>query len=295
MRPASLAPLAPFALLALLALPLHAQQAITHQELRPGVHLFAGYANGNVLAVEHEGSLLLVDAQSAKRVEELDAALRAVTDLPVRWVVNTHYHEDHTGGNAHWRSLGAVTVAHEAVPVQARKDTVIAAWNDWHRTPLPAAAMPMETVGDSLVLPPAILVHPSAAHTDGDLFVYFPASNVLHLGDVLERGAPPFVDWWAGGTLEGMIAAVDRALAMTDARTIHVPGHGTPTDREGLQRYRQMLVEVRDAVAAAIAAGEDPAGVAALGPAAAWEDDLGGARRAEQFVRMLAVGLGAGG
>jgi glyoxylase-like metal-dependent hydrolase (beta-lactamase superfamily II) len=110
------------------------------------------------------------------------------------------------------------------------------------------------------------------------------------MGDVLERGAPPFIDWWAGGTLQGMLAACDRVLALADATTIIVPGHGEPTDRAGLAAYRNMLHEVGTRIAAARPREATLEQVLATDPTRGYDEMLGGARKASQFVRLLYVG-----
>ncbi len=267
---------------------------ITVRTLRPGVHLLAGFANGNVLAIEGGDGLLLVDAQSADRVALADSALRSVTRAPVRTVVNTHYHDDHIGGNPHWVAAGARVIAHCNVAVQARKDTVITDFGEWHRTPAPAAALATQCLTDSLVLAlgdtPVRLLHLPAAHTDGDLLVHLPSANVVHLGDVAELGAPPFIDWWAGGTVPGMLAACDRALALADEHTIIVPGHGDPTDREGLRRFRDMLRNIAARVAAADPRHASLEAVLATDPTAGYVEALGSPRKASQFVQLLYVG-----
>jgi glyoxylase-like metal-dependent hydrolase (beta-lactamase superfamily II) len=267
---------------------------IAIRTLRPGVHLLSGHANGNMLAVEGGNGLLLVDAQSADRVADADAALRGVTAAPVRVVVNTHYHEDHIGGNPHWVAAGARVIAQCRVAVQAGKDTTITEFGDWHRTPAPAAALATQCVQDTLALAqgdvPVRLLHLPAAHTDGDLLVHLPSHNVLHVGDVMEIGSPPFIDWWAGGTVDGMLAACDRALAMADERTIIVPGHGEPTDREGLRAYRDMLRDISTRVAAAEPRTSSLDAVLATDPTAGYVQPLGGPRKSSQFVRLLYLG-----
>lgn len=242
---------------AVAALPLRAQQEVelSSARLRPAVELIGGGAGGNVVVVEAPGQVLLVDAREAAALPELRRLLGPRAD-EVRLIVNTHYHEDHIGGNAGFP--GAVTLAHVTVPADAARDTVIDLIG-WHREAIPEAAWPTRLVGrdtsftfggvrvDVLFLP--------AAHTSGDLAVWLPDADVLHAGDVFELGAYPFLDIWAGATMEGLIAAIDRLLPLTGPATAIVPGHGPPSDREGLLAYRAMLVAVRDGVREARAAG----------------------------------------
>lgn len=263
------------------------------ERLAPGLHVFSGYANGNVLALETRDGVFLVDAQSAKRVAALDSALRQVTPTPVKWIVNTHYHGDHTEGNAFFRARGAEVWAHRRVPVQAAKDTTIAAL-EWHRTPLDPAAMPTKLVGDLLEMTlggvRVTVRHYGVAHTDGDLLTWLPSYNVLHIGDLFEVGAPPFVDWWAGGSLDGMIRVIDTVLTEVNDSTRIVPGHGVVSTRADLRRYREMLATVQSRVRAGLAAGTADAALGASA-VAGFEGMLGGERRALQFGGQVVMGL----
>lgn len=258
----------------LLVLPrtLPAQQALSvHAEsIAPGFVVVSGFTNGNILARLGTEGTVLVDAQSARRVAQADSVLKALSAPPVRLVLLTHYHSDHVGGNPHWKSRGARIVGHANLAAQMRKDTIIAGWENWHRTPEPVEALPDETFADSLTLRAGgeeiRLVHIPAAHTDGDAIVWFPGANIIHTGDLLEREAPPFIDWWTGGRLGGMLAGVDWVLEHSDSATRIVPGHGTVARRSDVVAYRRMLLD---------AARESATGTHAPG----------------RFTRLLTVGL----
>ena len=250
----------------------HAQKPPTAKELAGGVHMISSHPDGNILVVESANQVLLVDALSAKRAASADSALRTVTQKPVRTIITTHYHEDHLGGNAYWRTRGAVQlVAHRSVPLEARKDTTIAE-RKWHRTPIPERALPTLLFDDSAALSletETFTIYHRAAHTSGDAIVWFPARNVLHAGDIVEIGAPPFIDWWAGGSLEGMISAVEFIHRITNDSTIIVPGHGPPIDRAVLRTYHANL----KAAGAACGAGAPDAPVWACKPKAVVKED----------------------
>jgi glyoxylase-like metal-dependent hydrolase (beta-lactamase superfamily II) len=271
------------------------QLVLTRTPLTPRVDVFSGFTNGNVLALRSDTGTLLVDAQSARRVSLVDSALTALGAQPVHVVINTHYHDDHIQGNAFFRARGARVLAHRNVPSQAAKDTVIASWNNWHRTPAERDALPDVGFSDSTTLvfgsEEVRVYHMPNAHTDGDAIVWLPRVNVVHLGDILELGAAPFIDWWAGGSLAGMIAAIDRVLPLIDERTRVVPGHGPVADRAALIAYRSMLATLHSRVQAAIDAGASLEQLLATRPTAEYDAQLGGARQGERLTRLLHFGL----
>ncbi len=275
--------------------PAQSVMQITTTPLRPGIWVLSGFTNGNILVHDDGTDVLLVDAQSERRVGLADSSLRALTTRPVKTVVTTHYHDDHIGGNPHWKAQGAQLIAQCNVAVQARKDTTITEWREWHRTPAPADALPTKCLDDSLTIArkggQVVLYHVPGAHTDGDLIIWLPMANVLHMGDVLELGAPPFIDYWAGGTWAGMLAAVDRGLAIANDETIIVPGHGPTTNRAGMAAYRAMLQAVGQKVSDAVQRGESMEVIVAARPAAGYEDAFGSQSRADQFVQLLVVGF----
>lgn len=289
--------LAPVFAALLVAAPLTAQEPpmrIDVERVRPRVHVFSGFTNGNVLVLESTDGLLLVDAQSGKRVGSLDSAITKLSSRPVRWVVNTHYHGDHTEGNSVFRAKGARVLAHRNVAIQAAKDTTITD-RDWHRTPLAAASMPTDPFDDrqeiTLGADRIVVLHPKNAHTDGDAMIWLPGHNVLHIGDIYEIDAPPFIDWWAGGSLDGMLAAIDDVMTWTNDSTAIVPGHGPVSSRARLRRYREMLTTVRDRVKAGLDAGTPVDSTFAASAVAGYEDIIGGPRRARQLVPQIAYGL----
>jgi cyclase len=264
------------------------------QQVAPRFQLISGYYNGNILVFQGKTGLLLVDGQSTKRVGQADSALRTVTTLPVKMLVSTHYHGDHLEGNAHWKKQGARLIAQAQLVEEAKKDTTIPE-REWHRPAASPDMLPDQTFTDSMAFDfegePVVLLHPVAAHTRGDAIIWFPKANVIHTGDILEREAPPFIDWWAGGTFDGMIAACDRVLALINNTTVVIPGHGTPTDKAGLGRYRQMLVAARERIAPRVAAGDTDEAIVAARLLKEYESDLGGERRAGHLVTQITFGL----
>ncbi len=258
--------------------------------LGPGLFRITGGASGSVMVLTGSDGTLLVDARDTASAA-LDSAVAAVSTSPVRWIVFTHYHWDHIGRAPEWP--GAERIAHANFWAQASKDTTIAELR-WERHAAPASMRPTRLVGDSLVLrlngEEVLLWHPDAAHTDGDLMALFRRSRVVHTGDILEREAYPFVDFWAGGSLGGMVRALDRMLAMTSDGWTYAPGHGTVTDRAGVLGYRAMLVTVQDRVAAMVREGRSLAEIADAGITAPW-NATNGARAGRRFAQLVAMEL----
>lgn len=226
--------------------------------LAEDVYMIAG-AGGNLALFVSEDGAVLVDSEYALMADKVADALKERVKGPVRYVVNTHWHFDHVEGNERLHQAGAVIVAHENVRRRMSVDQTFAHLD--RRVPAsPPAARPTITFTDALTLhfggDEVHLLHVNPAHTDGDTFVFFPKANVLHVGDVFFNGIYPFIDVRAGGSLDGMVDAADRALKLADDRTKIIPGHGPLATKADLQAYRDMLATVRDRIHALINKGQ---------------------------------------
>ncbi len=267
------------------------------EELLPDLFLVRGDPGGNVLVKVGNAGVVMVDAQSAGAADSLLRAIRAFTAEPLALVINTHYHEDHIGGNGTLRAQGAVTMANANVRRRAVVDTTIDELG-WHREAALSHNLPMVDIAAGDVVRIAegdvLLLAFGPAHTDGDLAVFFRDANVIHTGDIVEVDAYPFIDWWGGGSLDGTIVAVDTLLARGDAGTRFVPGHGRVVNASYLRDYRSMLLHVRDAILAAIQSGSDIQQTMDLGITAPWDDARGGAGAGRRFVGILHMGLSQG-
>jgi glyoxylase-like metal-dependent hydrolase (beta-lactamase superfamily II) len=247
------------ALLAVAPMPAMAQASppppVTVERLAPGI-AFLHARGGNVMAFYGPDGKLLVDDEFTASAAALASAVDALGPGPVRYVINSHWHGDHTGANALLAGRGAVTIAQHNARLRMSSDQVIRG-----RTipPEPEAMRPLLTYDGDLILHfngEAIrILHPPHAHTDGDSIVHLPGANVLAMGDIFFNRFLPFIDVAAGGSIDGLIAAVNGALAMADERTIIVPGHGAVGRKADLAAYRDMLVTLRTGVAAMMEQG----------------------------------------
>ena len=231
-----------------------------------------GFAGGNVAASVGPDGLFIVDDEIEPMTAKLKAALSALTKKPVRFVVNTHWHMDHTGGNPAMVAAGAVIIAQENVRKRLSVDNVLhMAGHEMTVKAQPPAALPVITFADDVTLhlngDDVHVIHVAPAHTDGDSIVHFKTANVIHTGDTVTAGYP-IVDIESGGQFEGFIAAADRILALADDNTKIIPGHGPLMTKADLVAYRQMLIEVRDRIGNLIAAKKSVEEIKAAKPLA---------------------------
>jgi cyclase len=216
-------------------------------------------AGGNVTVAAGTDGVIMVDGQFAPMHPKLKAAVAAVAGQPIRYLVNTHFHGDHTGGNASFAADGVTVVSHANVARRLAAGTTNGLTGN-KTPPVPKQAVPTKTYADRTTLSvkgrTARLGHPRNAHTDGDTYVYFADANVLATGDIVSLGRYPNIDFANGGTIAGMIAAVDGYIRLANERTKVVPGHGPLVGRAELVEYRALLAAARDRVAKLQAEGK---------------------------------------
>jgi glyoxylase-like metal-dependent hydrolase (beta-lactamase superfamily II) len=256
-----------------------AAEKLETQKLSEGLYLITGPGGNIALTVGNTG-VLLVDDQVAPMTPQLKKAVAAVTPKPVRFVFNTHWHGDHTGGNAVLGGDGAVIVAHENVRKRLSTEQFVAMFNK-KVPPSPEPALPLITFTDSIAFhvngDDLEITHVEPAHTDGDSIVYFKKANVVHMGDTFFSTGYPYIDLSSGGSVEGYVKAADRALAIAGTSTKIIPGHGPVVDREKLRGWREMLVTIRDRIKKLAAAGKTLEQVQAAKPTAEFDAAWGGA------------------
>ena len=258
------------------------------------VYLLEG-RGGNIGLSAGEDSVFIVDDQYAPLTPKIVAAIAKISPKPVQFVLNTHWHGDHTGGNENLGKAGTVIVAHENVRRRLATDQFV----DMAKEREPAApkgALPIVTftAGISFHLngEEIRVFHVSRAHTDGDAIVHFTGSDVIHMGDVLWNGLYPFIDYSSGGSVTGTIAACDQVLALATDKTKIIPGHGPLATRADLKAYRDMLATISGRVRQAIVEGKSDEEIAKLGVSREW-DEKWGVRflKPEKFATLLAAGM----
>ena len=278
-----------------LALPAAAQVkpdevTITSDEAAPGIHVLYG-AGGNMALAFGPNGAFLVDDQYAPLSPKIMAKIKELAGRDVRFLVNTHWHGDHSGGNENFGKAGALIFAHDNVRVRMSSEQK----NRIGETvpPSPAAALPVITFGSTNSFhingDTVRAVHVPHAHTDGDALIRFQKANVLHMGDTFfTSNSFPYIDRGSGGGIRGLVAAIDRGLELSDDATKIIPGHGKMTDRKTLAAYRAMLADIMARVEGLKVDGKDRAAVVAAKPAAAYEATrTGGFISADAFVATV--------
>lgn len=245
-----------------------------------GVYMLQGLG-GNIGVSSGPDGVILVDDQYAPLTEKIRAALAGLNPGPIRFILNTHWHFDHTGGNENFGKGGVVIVAHENVRRRMSAEQFMTSFP----TVVPASpsgALPVVTFTDAVTFyfngDSISALHVPPAHTDGDVIVWFRHANVIHMGDTFFNGRYPLVDLASGGSSDGFITAADRVLALSDANTKIIPGHGPLGDRVALQAFRTMMMTVRDRIKQAIAAGRTLDQVKAAKPTADFDAVWGNGR-----------------
>jgi glyoxylase-like metal-dependent hydrolase (beta-lactamase superfamily II) len=246
--------------------------------IAPGIYMLVGRGGNVGLTVGTDGAAI-IDDQFADMAPKIRAAVAMLAEKPVSFVINTHLHGDHTGGNDAFGKSGAVIIAHENV----RKRFAAPQVNPGNNAPVvPRApeAMPVVTFADTATLhfngDDLEFTHLPNAHTETDIVVRFRRANVVHMGDLFTGGFP-FIDGSTGGTLDGLIAAHAQVLASIDDETKVIRGHGPLGNKAELAAYREMLVVVRDRIAKLVRSGKSQDAVVEARPTREFEEKYGGA------------------
>jgi cyclase len=267
---------------------------IKTQQLAPGVAVLFG-AGGNIGVSHGEDGTILIDDQFAPLTEKIQAAVAGLGAQPVKFLINTHWHGDHSGGNENLGKAGAVIMAHDNVRVRMASDQQT---RFGEVKASPKAALPVVTYAEGLKLHlngeevRAIGVAP--AHTDGDSIIHWTKSNVIHMGDLFfNKMSFPFVDTGSGGKVRGVIAAADKALALANDQTKIIPGHGEVASKADLSAYRKMLSDIVTKVGAGIKTKKTLDQIKATRPADGYGVKADGFITADAFVEVVYKELSA--
>ena len=252
--------------------------AIRTIPVRDGISMLTGQGGNIGLFIGEDGTFLIDDQFAPLTPKHLEAIRAAGGDTP-KFLINTHYHADHTGGNENLGKAGTLIFSHDQVRERLTVETVIKAFN-MVTPPLPKAGLPVVTFSSDITFhingETLRAFHVSRAHTDGDSVIHFRKANVIHAGDVFFNGFYPFVDVNHGGTVKGMIEAADTILALADENTKIIPGHGPMGDKKQLQDYRDMLETAYKALSRLRAEGKSAEDAVAARPLAGLEERWGG-------------------
>lgn len=246
-------------------------------DLGSGLYMMEG-AGGNLgLSIGDDG-VFLIDDQYAPMGDKIKGAIAELTDQPISYLVNTHWHQDHTGGNEVFAKSGALIFAHNHV--RHRMASVQTTIRGEEVGPSPAAALPVVTYSEEMHFHinglDIHMIHAERAHTDGDTIIHFRDANILHMGDMFFNGMYPFIDLASGGTLDGLIAGCELAFALMDEDTKIMPGHGPLATRADFESYIDMLKGVRTTIGSRIEAGESKEDILAAEPLMPLDKQWGG-------------------
>jgi len=251
---------------------------ITVQPLRGTVSALMG-AGGNIAVLTGPDGKLLIDAGYAGARPKVADALAGISSDPIKHLINTHWHFDHTDGNEWLHSAGATILAHENTRTHLSRATRVDGW-DFTFSPLPAGGIPTEVFTSERTLDvngaKIALKHYDPAHTDSDIYAHFNNADIIHVADTFWNGYYPFIDYSTGGSIDGMIRATEANLSLITDNTIVIPGHGPIANKSDLTAYRNLLVSVRDKVATLKKQGRSLDDVVAAKPTAAYDEKWGG-------------------
>ncbi len=271
-----------------------ADTEITPVPVTSKIYMIAG-EGGNIGLFIGEDGTFLIDDQFAPLTEKIVEAIKSVGGDHPRFLINTHYHGDHTGGNEKLGQGGTLIFSHDKVRERLKEGSFIEAFNT-RRPGIEREGLPVVTFAGDIRFhlngETVHAIHVPNAHTDGDSFIFFAAANVIHAGDIFFNGFYPFIDVAHGGTLKGMIRAVDQVLLLADDQTKIIAGHGPMGDKAQLGRYRQMLVIAHERLGKLKAEGKSVQEAISAKPLADLEATWGnGLFKGDRWIELIYPGI----
>jgi len=258
-----------------------------------GIYMLEG-EGGNIGVSAGEDGVFLIDDQFAPLSAKVMDAVKAISDKPIRFLVNTHWHGDHVGGNENFGKAGTVIIAHDNVYKRMSVGGAITVLKQ-NYAPYPKAALPVVSFSQSATFhlngDDVSSIHLPPAHTDGDSFVRFAKANVIHTGDVFAAYRYPFIDVESGGSVKGILAALDRMLPVIDDNTRLIPGHGGLSSKKDVLAYRKMMATIVARVEPMVKSGKTLQQVIDAKPTREFDEEWGKFRKPEAFVEVAYRGL----
>ena len=274
-------------------------QSLDTVKIRPikvteNIYMLKG-SGGNIGVMIGKEGTLMIDDQFAPLSNKINGAIKTLDPGEIRFLINTHIHGDHSGGNENFKRMGVTIISHDVVRERMSKEQVNKAMNRV-TPPREKDALPTITFASKMNFhlndEDIELIHFDPGHTDGDIAVHFKNANVYHTGDMFVRYGFPFIDVSSGGTINGFISSLDKLLAMMDDNTRIIPGHGEVCGKADMKIFRDKIVDIRNQVAAAIKKGKKPEDITALGITDKYEAEWGkGFLKGKDFVLMVATDL----
>jgi cyclase len=286
--------------LLLLCLPAAAQQNLDTVKIRPlklteNIYMLKG-SGGNIGVLVGKDGTLVIDDQFAPLSNKINGAIKTIDPSEIKFLVNTHIHGDHTGGNDNFARMGVTIVAHDNVRERMMKESVNRAGQAV--APRAKEALPVITFGDKMTFhlndEDIEVIALDKGHTDGDIMIHFKKANVYHMGDAYVRYGYPFIDASNGGSFVAFINSLDRMLAVLDDNAKVIPGHGEMATKADVKVFRDKMVDIRDQVTAALKKGKKVEDITAMGITDKYDAELGkGFVKGKDFILMVAENIKA--